>query len=178
MKTSINLVSKKRRPSEFHRRFFLASIIFFSVVFILSAGLVGYRLVLQIQMEELTAEEAQLTSDVNSDPEKKVKFLTVRERLSEIQDIMKKRQNLNTRVESVAQTLPADVGVRLIESDKNIVKVRVSASDLVSLDNLIDQRIEEYASERNRGVKRVELTGFNLNPKTLLYEASFTIEFT
>lgn len=178
MKTSINLVSKKRRPSEFHRRFFLASIIFFSVVFILSAGLVGYRLVLQIQMEELTAEEAQLTSDVNSDPEKKVKFLTVRERLSEIQDIMKKRQNLNTRVESVAQTLPADVGVRLIESDKNIVKVRVSASDLVSLDNLIDQRIEEYASERNRGVKRVELTGFNLNPETLLYEASFTIEFT
>lgn len=178
MKTSINLVSKKRRPSEFHRRFFLASIIFFSVVFISSAGLVGYRLVLQIQMEELTAEEAQLTSDVNSDPEKKVKFLTVRERLSEIQDIMNKRQNLNTRVESVAQTLPADVGVRLIESDENIVKVRVSASDLVSLDNLIDQRIEEYASERNRGVKRVELTGFSLNPENLLYEASFTIEFT
>lgn len=178
MKTSINLVSKKRRPSEFHRRFFLGSVAFFSIAFLISSGLIAYRLVLQIQLDELKSEETQLISSVNSNPEKKVKFLTVRERLSEIQNIINARQNLNTRIESVSSTLPADVGISLIESEEETVKVRVTATDLVSLDALIDQRIEQYAAERNRGVKRVELTSFDLNPETLLYEANFVIEFT
>lgn len=177
MKTSINLVSKKRRPSEFHRRFFISAIIFFSIVFVISVGLIGYRLFLQAQLNAFKDDEAELITQVNLNPEKKIKFLTVRERLSEIQNIIKERKNLNSRIESVSQTLPLDVGISLIEGDSEQVKLRVTASNLVSLNDLIEQRVEQYASERNKEIKRIELTSFNLNPSTLLYEANLTIEF-
>lgn len=177
MKASINLVSKKRRPSEFHKRFFVASVIFFSIVFFISAGLIGYRLFLQAQLGNLKDSETELITQVNQNPEKKVKFLTVRERLSEIQNIITKRKNLNNRIESVSEALPVDVGVSLIEGDEESVKVRVTAEDLVSLNDLIEQRIEAYAVEKKKEVKRVELRSFNLNPTTLLYEANLTIEF-
>jgi len=177
MKTSINLVSKKRRPSEFHRRFFIAATTFFSIVFVVSAGLIGYRLFLQAQLNSLKDDEAELITQVNENPEKKVKFLTVRERLSEIQNIITQCKNLNSRIEGVSQTLPLDIGISLIEGDSEQVKLRVSASDLVSLNDLIEQRIEQYATERNKEIKRIELTSFSLNSATLLYEANFTIEF-
>lgn len=177
MKTSINLVSKKRRPSEFHKRFLVSSVIFFSIIFLISAGLIGYRLFLQFQLANLKNDEAQLITQVNVNPEKKVKFLTIRERISEIQNIVNERTNLNNRIASVSDTLPLDVGITLIEGSDEGIKVRVSAEDLVSLNDLIEERIEQYAAEKNRGVKRIELTSFNLNPTTLLYEANFTIEF-
>lgn len=177
MKTSINLVSTKRRPSEFHRRFFIIAIIFFSIVFIFSAGLIGYRFFLQSQLNSLKTDEAELISEVNINPEKKIKFLTVRERLSEIQKIISARKNINDKIETVAQTLPQDVEISLIGGDSEEIKLRVTASDLLSLDSLIEQRIAEYANENKREVKRVEMTSFRLNADSLLYEANFTIEF-
>lgn len=177
MKNSINLVSKRRRPNVFHKRFLIVSLTLFSIVFLISVGLIVYRLLLQSQLSGLESEEASLISVVNENPEKKVKFLTLRERLSEIQNILRERKNLNIRIASVESVLPVDVGVRLIEGDETTVKFRVAAQDLVSLNNLIEQRIEEYATEQNKVIKRIEMTSFNLNPSTLQYEANFTIEF-
>lgn len=177
MKSSINLVSKRTRPSVFHKRFLIVSVTLFSIVFLVSAGLIAYRLLLQTQLSDLKSEEASLIAVVNQNPEKKVKFLTIRERLAEIQSIISERKNLNTRIASVGNTLPVDVEVSLIEGDETTVKVRVTADDLVSLNNLIEQRIEEYATEQNKIVKRIEMTSFNVNSSSLQYEANFTIEF-
>lgn len=177
MKSSINLVSKRRKPNAFHKRFLIICVTFFSIVFLTSVGLIAYRLLLQSQLSELEAEEATLISVVNENPEKKVKFLTVRERLSEIQNILSERKNLNIRIAGVEEVLPIDVGVKLIESDEETVKFRVAAPNLVSLNNLIEQRIEEYANEQGKAIKRIEMTSFNLDPSSLQYEANFTIEF-
>ncbi len=177
MKNSINLVSKRRRPGKFHRRLFIVSVIFFSIAFLISAGLIGYSLILGGQLEVLKSDETKLIAAVNLDPEKKVKFLTVKERLSEIQKILNERKNLNNRINTVSAVLPQDLGISLIESDEQQIKLRVTAPDLVSLNNLIEEKIESYATEQNRGVKRIEMTSFGLNPNTLLYEATFSIEF-
>lgn len=177
MKSSINLVSKRVRPSQFHKRLFAISLVIFSVVFLFSVGLIGFKLFLENQLAQLKSQEASLIAAVNQDPEKKIKFLTVRERLSEIQKIINTRKNLNNRIESVGSILPPDVGIGLVEGDEDKVRLRVQAEDLVSLNNLIEQRVQEYALERNRGVKRIEMTSFKLNPSSLLYEADFIIEF-
>jgi len=88
MKNSINLVSKKRKPSKFHKRFLIASITFFSIIFVVSVGFIGYRFFLQSEAGDLKTEESRLIAIVNQDLDKKSKFLTVRERLSEIQKII------------------------------------------------------------------------------------------
>jgi len=177
MKDSINLVSKRRKPNAFHKRFFIASIIFFSLMFLISAGLIAYRFTLIAKLNSLKDEEQVLTARVNLNPEKKVKFLTVRERLSEIQKVLNQRKNINAKIESLSETLPFDVGVNLIEGDESKIRLRVEAADLASLNTLIEQKIEEYAQERNRGIKRIEMNRFGLNSSSLLYEATFTIEF-
>lgn len=178
MKTSINLVSKKGRPSSFHKRFFTVAVIIFSLAFLISAGLILYRLYLSNELSSYKQEESRLTSIVNSDPEKKVKFLAIRERLSEIQKVVSKRKNINSRLISVSQTLPLDVGIAFIEGDESKVSLEVVADDLSSLNTLIENKIEEYASENKKIIKRVEMSSFGLDPETNKYKVNFTIEFS
>lgn len=177
MKDSINLVSKKKIPNAFHKRFFVGAVIFFSIVFLISAGLIGYTLILSSKLSEVKSEETNLIVEVNQDPEKKVQFLTVRERLSEIQKVINKRKNINTKIDTVSEFLPFDVSLNLVEGDDETISLRVAASDLSSLDSLIEEKINEYVVKQGKGVKRVEMTTFNLNRDTLQYEANFTIEF-
>lgn len=177
MKNSINLVSKKRRPSALHKRFYLISLIFFSIVFLSSAGLISYNYLLSGQLEGLKGEEADLVSSINSNPEKKIKFLTLKERLSEIQKVINKRKNINSRIVSVTDVLPQNVGISEVEGTDESISISVTAQDLASLDNLMQQRIEQYVEERGRGVKRIEMRSFSLDPESLQYEATFKLEF-
>lgn len=177
MKTSINLVSKKRKPSEFHKRFLIASIVFFSIIFVVSAGFIGYRFFLQNEVGNLKTEESGLIAMVNQDLDKKSKFLTVRERLSEIQKIINQRKNINNKIKGVSGIIPSDVEVNLVDGDENEIKLKVTAKNLVSLDSLIEKRIAEYANDQKKGIKRVEMTSFGLNSESLQYFANFVIEF-
>jgi len=177
MKTSINLVSKKRKPSAFRKRFFVVSIGFFSAIFVISVSLILYRLILQNQLAELESDEAKLISVVNQNPEKKVKYLTVRERLIEINNIMKRRKNINARISSVQSSLAEEVSITLIEGDETSVKLRVASENLLFVNNLLEQKINEYAAANNKIIKRIEMTSFNLNPTSLQYEVNFIIEF-
>ncbi len=177
MKTSINLVSKRRTPNAFHKRFFTGAVVIFSLAFLISAGLIVYRLYLAGELSNFKEEEARLTSVINSNPEKKIKYLSVRERLAEIQKVISKRKNINSRLVSVSQTLPLDVGISLIEGDEEKVVLQVVASDLSSLNTLIETKIEEYATESQKTVKRVEMSSFGLDTETNQYKANFTIEF-
>lgn len=177
MKNSINLVSKKRKPSKFHKRFLITSIAFFSIIFVVSVGFIGYRFFLQSEAGDLKTEESRLIAIVNQDLDKKSKFLTVRERLSEIQKIINQRKNLNSKIESASNVIPSDVEVTLVDGTEEKIKLRVTAKNLVSLDSLIEKRIAEYANDKKKGIKRVEMTSFGLNPESLQYFANFVIEF-
>ncbi len=177
MKNSINLVSKRQAPNRFHKRFFIAGLSFFSVTFLLSVGVIGYQFLLSEQLATLKSEESVLISQVNSDPEKKIKFLTIRERLTEIQKVIARRQDVNSRINAISEVVPGDIGINVIEGDEEEMRVRVAADNLSSLNNLIEERIEEFALEQGKTVKRIEMTSFGLNSNSLLYEATFVIEF-
>lgn len=177
MKNSINLVSKRRRPSALHKRFYIFSLVFFSISFLISAGLIAYNFLLAGQVADLKRDEALLVAAVNTDPEKKIKYLTLKERLTEVQKVINKRKDINSRIVTVAETLPQDVGISVVEGTDESISITVTASDLISLNNLIEERIEEYAADRGRGVKRIEMTRFDLDPESLQYEATFKLEF-
>lgn len=177
MKTSINLATKKRAPSVLHQKVFVGSVIFFSTVFVLSAGVIGYRFYLSNQISVLKSEEARLIGQVNSNPEKKIKFLTVRDRISLIQKVINTREDINSKISEVTTILPANIDVGQVKGESEKISFRVDSDSLESLNLLIENKIEEYVAANSKTVKRIEMNSFKLNNSSLKYEANFTVEF-
>jgi hypothetical protein len=53
----------------------------------------------------------------------------------------------------------------------------VESDNLASLNDLMEQKILELSKDKKKGIKKIDIESFGLNPKTLTYQAVFKVDF-
>lgn len=177
MRKNINLSLGRKRVDTVLRKIFIGTIVAFSIVVVMSLSLIGYRLILKGSFESLEAKEQQLNSQLLTLVEKRDKMLETRSRLGEVKKILSTRAPTTRRLETVSSIVPVDSQVKGVSGNENLIEISLESGSLVTLNELVEQKIEELAQDRGQGIKRVEMYSFGLNPRTRQYSVSLSIEF-
>lgn len=175
MKAQINLAT----PITINRNkryFFLISLGVFGLCFVLAMILLSYSLVLNNSYTALTNKEASLKAQLAQVGQKKVEYLTVKERLSSIQKILNLRQNLNTNLVDVVNIFPDSVTISTLNVTPTSVVLTANSSNLGALNSIMETVIPKFEKE-NKNLKTVQMSSFNQDPNTLAYSVSLQFTF-
>lgn len=177
MKKSINLSLGPKRTDAAYKKLFAFSFVFFIVTAVLSLTLIGYRLFLGSQYSSLERKEQQLNSQLLALVDRKDKLLETKSRLSDIKKIISTRAPIVQRIDTISEVLPATSQVNAISGTDADLEITLESENLSSLNLLVEQKIEEITLDSKKGIKKIEMRSFNLNPQTLRYVISFGIQF-
>lgn len=177
MKKGINLAASRKRVDSIFRKVFVASVAFFIVVVVISLGLIIYRLVLKSWYDALDQKEQQLNQQLLTLVDKKDKFTETKSRISDIKRIIINRAPVTARIETLTSAVPTDASINALSGDDEKMSLSLESENLISLNDLVEQKLIEIADDKKRGIKKVDMKSFGLNPKTLKYSVSFEVTF-
>jgi len=175
MKAQINLATPVK-TSRNKRYFLLISLGFFGLCFVLAMILLSYSLVLNNSYNALTNQETTLKQQLVQIGQKKVEYLTVKERLISIQKILNLRQNLNTNLVAVVNLFPESVTISALNVTPTSVVLTANSANLQSLNSIMETIIPKFEKE-NKNLKSVQLSSFSQDPNTLAYSVSLQFTF-
>ena len=178
MKRGINLALGKKRVDKALRKIFIISGGFFFLTVMLSLSLIGYRLVLKTSFDALEEKEQALNSQLLAQQEKKDKLIETKNRLLDIKKIIASRAPTTARIDTLSAFVPADATVDAFSGTDIDIEVTLESDNLTSLNDLIEQKIAEVAKDKKKGIKKIEMHNFGLNPKTLKYIISIGVKFS
>jgi len=95
----------------------------------------------------------------------------------DVQKILSKRSPVVARLDSISGVIPFDSEVGAINGTDTEMQVTLESESLSSLNDLIESKIAQLASDKKRGIKKIDMRSFGLNPKTLRYGLTFGITF-
>ncbi len=177
MKKGINLSLGHKRVDTILRKIFIVSVGAFCVVVVISLILITYRLILKATFDSLDQKEQQLNSQLLALTDKKDKLLETKNRIAEVKKVLANRAPVTARIETIAEVVPLDAEVNGISGDDEEIDVSLESENLASLNELIEQKIEQIALDAKKGIKKVEMKSFGLNPKTSMYGVTIGLTF-
>ncbi len=177
MKKGINLTLGRKRVDSALRKVFVASIGLFFVTVVVSLGLLTYSLILKSSFDSLDQKEQQLNGELLGLTEKNDKFTETKSRIGEIKKILTFRAPIITRMDILSETIPPDAEVNSITGNDIDMELNLESDSLSSLNDLVEQKIAQIASDKKKRIKKAEMKSFGLNPKTLKYNIALGITF-
>lgn len=177
MRKSINLALGRKQVDTLLKKIFYATVAAFFVCVVLSLSLIVYRLVLKGSFDALEAREQQLNQQLLEQVDKRDKIVETKTRLTEIKKIIASRSPVTARIGTVSEMIPAESLVTGITGADKRIEISLESENLASLNDLLELKIQELTQDKKRGIKKIEMLSFGLNPKTLRYGISVGIEF-
>lgn len=177
MKKGINLSLGRKRVDNVLKKVFYVSVGAFCLAVVISLGLIAYRLILKSSYDSLDQKEQQLNVQLLELQDKRDKLTETKSRIVEIKQVIAKRAPVTGRIQTLSDLVPVGSTVTTINGSDVDMKLSLESDSLSSLNELIEKRIEEAAREKAKGIKRVDMNSFGLNPKTLQYSVSLGITF-
>lgn len=177
MKQGINLTLGRKRVDYALRKISIVAIGFFFVTVVASLSLIAYRLVLRGTFNSLEAEERLLNSQLLANQEKRDKYIETKTRLVDVKNILAKRSPITVRLDTLEQVVPPASEVTSITGSNEELQITIESEDLLSLNELVEQKIQQVSEERQKGIKKVDMKSFGLDPKTLRYYMTLGISF-
>lgn len=177
MKKSINLSHGRKRVATYFRQIFYISVGLFCLVVLITIGLTGYKLVQRNVYSNLEITDREHDAVLTSLKVKREKYIETQKRLVDIQTVIAKRPPTTVRLATISEILPGDATVDTIAGTEEEMDITINSESLSSLSVLLDERIDQVAGDKKKGVKKVEMKSFGLNPKTLLYSVSLRVTF-
>jgi hypothetical protein len=177
MRKGINLTSEQKKANGVLKSIFYVSTAFFAVTVIVAIVLIAYRLFLSISLSDVTKKEEGVNAQLLQLQTKKDKFLETHSRLKDIKNILSKRSTITLKVSDLAQVVSNDASILSINGSDKEISLGVESGSLETLNDLIEQKVNQVASDKKKGVKKIEMKSFRLNPKTLLYQVDFAVTF-
>lgn len=177
MKKGINLSLGRKRSDGVLRKFFAVSVGVFLITVVISIGLIAYRLILKVSFDTLDQQEQQVNSQLLVLTEKNDKLLETKSRITDIKKIIAKRSPITTRMGIISETVPVETSINGITGNEKEMELNLESESLNSINDLIEQKVNEVATDKKKGIKKVEMKSFGLNPKTLKYTISLGITF-
>lgn len=177
MNRGINLSQGSKRSSTTLKKSFYISVGLFCLVVIASLCLIVYRLILKGFYDNLEVREQILNSQLLLIQDKRDKFYETKKRISEIRNIISKRSSVTARVQTLAEFVPVDSTLTSLSGDAKELSFSLQSESIASLNELIEKKIIEFGSDKKKGVSKIEMQSFGLNPKTLQYNVSLQVVF-
>lgn len=177
MKQGINLSLGRKRVDNALKKFFYITAGVFCFTVVISLGLIIYRLVLRGVYDSLDQKEQKLNSQLLAMQDKKYKLIEIKSRIIDVQKVLSKRSPVVSRLDSISGVIPQDSEVDSINGTDTEMQVTLESESLSSLNDLIESKIAQLASDKKRGIKKIDMRSFGLNPKTLRYSLTFGITF-
>ena len=109
--------------------------------------------------------------------DKKDKLIETKSRIADIQKVLSKRSPIVNRLETVSSVISSDSTVDAINGTDTDMQLTLESENLATLNDLIEAKIADLASDKKRGIKKIEMRSFGLNPKTLKYSLTFGVTF-
>lgn len=175
MKKEINLILRKQVFRKNIHKLFAISVIFFVVFFLISLALIFYNLSLKSQLKTLEVEEANLNNTLGLVNNKKAKIILLEKRLTEIDNIIKTRKNLDKKLTDILSLIPENLRINNLDLDENKLSLNINSDDLYAVD-LLFEKISSSPAEL-KIVKNVNLLSFGSNPEKSIYNLSMEFEF-
>lgn len=177
MKQGINLTLGRKRVDSALKKIFYIAAGTFCVTVVLSLGLIIYRLVLKSTYDSLDQKEQQLNAQLLAIQDKKDKLIETKSRIEDIQKVLGKRSPVVSRIDSVSSIIPVDSDVDSLNSSDTEMQISLESDNLSSLNGLIEERVAALGADKKKGIQKIEMRSFGLNPKTLRYNIAFGITF-
>ncbi len=177
MKQGINLTLGRKRVDSALKKFFYVTVGVFCATVVISLGLIVYRLVLRGTYDSLDQKEQKLNSQLLAMQEKKDKLIEIKSRIADVQKVLSKRSPVVSRLDSVSGVISSDTAVDAINGTDTDMQITLESDSLSLLNDLIESKIAELATDKKRGIRKIDLRSFGLNPKTLKYSLTFVITF-
>jgi len=163
MKTGINLLTTKRTFDKNVRRFFLASVIFFAVIIVITSILLAFNFVLNRNLANLQTQKNALNNSFVSLSDKSAKFLLLTDRLSNIRSVLGGREDIISKMDSIFALFPQGALVSGLSFDNEGFTVQVQSADLSALDKSIkDMR---NLDPKKSLFKRIDLISFGIDKR-------------
>lgn len=176
MKSTINL-ALGREKSKKKIDFALFPLIVFGGVFVISTFALSLNQFTQFQIDSLTVQENQIRNNINNLTNKKIKYLTIKERTGSISLVLNKRDPLNKNITNIIENLPDALQVTQIDAKEKEVFVTVSSPDLLLLNQLLETNIADFAKLHKNSLKKVNVEKFELDQETGGYALTLGYEF-
>lgn len=177
MKKSINLALGKKSVDTLLRKVFFATVAAFIISVVLSLGLIAYRLILKSSFDTLEAREQQINNQLLAQVEKRDKLLETKTRLAEVKKVISSRAPVTARIATLSEFVPFSSDVIGISGTDSDIQMTLESEDLASLGELIELKVAEITQDKKKGIKKIEMRSFGLNPNTLRYSITLGIDF-
>lgn len=177
MRNEINLSLGRKKESPFQKRLLIGTSILFIFVFIVSLGILSYRLYLGIGLSKLSDKEESFAAQISAVKESRDKLAIVKERLGGAQKILSKRQNITNKFDEAQVLIPSGATLETFTGEKNEVEISVESASLDKLTQLINEKISTLATDKKNGVKKIEMKSFTLNPNSKIYSVVFNVVY-
>ena len=175
MKAKINLATKRVVQVKKLRKFFLSSIIFFSLATGVTLILLLVNFFTNLQIANLSEEQAALEADVARYKNVKDALLGTQERLGQIRSLLSERQDVGSKISSIVGVVPSTIKVKSIQYDAKDIRVLISSPSLDALNNLIEEKLSELEKIDTKFIGQVTLGVFQVDTENLEYTSSFSI---
>ncbi len=175
MKAKINLATKRVVQVKKLRKFFLSSIIFFSLATGVTLILLLVNFFTNLQIANLSEEQAALEADVARYKNVKDALLGTQERLGQIRSLLSERQDVGSKISSIVGVVPSTIKVKSIQYDAKDIRVLISSPSLDALNNLIEEKLSELEKIDKKFIGQVTLGDFQVDTENLEYTSSFSI---
>ena len=177
MKQGINLTLGRKRVDSALKKVFYVTAGIFCFTVIISIGLIIYRLVLKSTYDSFDQKEQHLNTQLLAMQDKKDKLIETKSRISDVQKVLGKRSPIVARIDAISGIIPSDSQVDSINGTDTDMQITLESENLSSLNDLVEERVATLANDKKKGIKKIEMRSFGLNPKTLKYNITFGITF-
>ncbi len=175
MRNHINLAPPV--PINRNRKFLLMiSLGIFGVVFVLAFITILSTLVLNIRLSGMGSESEAIKKELNRLYDKKITYLTLKERLNSIEKVINKRKDVNENLKKVVALLPDSVTIDHIEVTEDSVDMTIISNNLAVMNSIVEEKLPQLAKGEKSGISAIELRSFRQESSG--YAASFYIAFS
>ena len=84
---------------------------------------------------------------------------------------------MTARIDAIRGVIPTDSEINTLNGTDVDMTISLESDNLASLNDLIEQKIAALASDKKKGIQKIEMRTFSLSPKTLKYNVTFGIKF-
>lgn len=178
MRKEINLVSRTPQVRKTVKKLFLISVSVFSLVFFFTALLLSYNFFLNLKIRKIDQSLADLKSQINKLSLKKSKILQVSERLSSIDAILKKREDLSKKLSLVTSIISkSNLRVVNLVADGALLQIRLESANLSDLNRIVEKLSSSDFLNGSKIIKRVELVSFSFDTDRQIYSGILAFSF-
>jgi Tfp pilus assembly protein PilN len=124
----------------------------------------------QTSLSSIKKDENTAISNISYLNKKAAKLAVVNERLKDISDILQKRKNYTSAINTLLQLMPPDVYTSTLELDKENIVLVANSNSLLSIDKFINATID--LSSKKQVISSVTIESVILNQRSGNYSVS------